>query len=161
SNARTPQQNGVAEKERTGPLLRLQGPCLQIHFYLTLFGLKELVLLVTKPHNKTPYELLTGKGPTWLFDLDYLTDFMNYHPVSSDNQANHAGQEEANQNAGTAKIIDAGDSDKEDESAQDYFVLPIWPSYSSTNTPAVTTDDKRAGPSEEEQVFMDDLERLK
>ncbi|GJY02801.1 hypothetical protein Tco_0360953, partial [Tanacetum coccineum] len=38
---------------------------------------------------------------------------------------------------------------------------PIWPSYSSTNTLAVTTDDKRAGPREEEQVFMYDLERLK
>ncbi|GJU93136.1 putative ribonuclease H-like domain-containing protein [Tanacetum coccineum] len=49
SNVRTPQQNGVAERknrERTGPLLRLLGPCLQIHFYLTLFGLKQLVLLV-------------------------------------------------------------------------------------------------------------------
>ncbi|GJX26840.1 ribonuclease H-like domain-containing protein [Tanacetum coccineum] len=69
---------------------------------------------------------VAGKGPTWLFDLDYLTDSMNYHPVSSENQANlHAGQQEANQNA------------------------------------AVTTDDKRAGPREEEQVFMDDLERLK
>ncbi|GJS79357.1 putative ribonuclease H-like domain-containing protein [Tanacetum coccineum] len=104
-------------------------------------------VLVTKPHNKTPYELLTGKGPTWLFDLDYLTDSMNYHPVSSENQANiHAGQQEANQNAGTEEIIDAGDSDKEDESAQDCFVLPIWPSYSSTITPALTTDDKREGP---------------
>ncbi|GKA05157.1 retrovirus-related pol polyprotein from transposon TNT 1-94 [Tanacetum coccineum] len=61
----------------------------------------------------------------------------------------------------TKEIIDVGDSDKEDDSAQDCFVLPIWPSYSSTNTPAVTTDDKRAGPREEEQVFMDDLERLK
>ncbi|GJU59052.1 retrovirus-related pol polyprotein from transposon TNT 1-94 [Tanacetum coccineum] len=58
-------------------------------------------------------------------------------------------------------LIEAGDSDKEDESAQDCFVLPIWPSYSSTNTPALTTDDKREGPREEEQVFMDDLERLK
>ncbi|GJR12477.1 putative ribonuclease H-like domain-containing protein [Tanacetum coccineum] len=48
-----------------------------------------------------------------------------------------------------------------DESAQDCFVLPIWPSYSSTITPALTTDDKREGPREEEQVFMDDLERLK
>ncbi|GJW88032.1 putative ribonuclease H-like domain-containing protein [Tanacetum coccineum] len=83
-------------------------------------------------------------------------------PVSSENQANlHAGQQEANQNAGTEETIDVGDSDKEDDSTQDCFVLPIWPSYSSTNTPAVTTDDKRAGPSEEEQVFMDDLERLK
>ncbi|GKD11295.1 hypothetical protein Tco_1190980, partial [Tanacetum coccineum] len=70
-------------------------------------------------------------------------------------------QQEANQNAGTEEVIDVADSDKEDDSAQDYFVLPIWPSYSSTNTPAVTTDDKRAGPREEEQFFMDDIERLK
>ncbi|GJZ75968.1 putative ribonuclease H-like domain-containing protein [Tanacetum coccineum] len=45
SNARTPQQNGVAErKNRT--LIEAARPCLQIHFYLTLFGLKQLVLLV-------------------------------------------------------------------------------------------------------------------
>ncbi|GJW58440.1 hypothetical protein Tco_0105171 [Tanacetum coccineum] len=105
---------------------------------------------------------VAGKGPTWLFDLDYLTDSMNYHPVSSENQANlHAGQQEANQNAGTEEIIDSGDSEKENESAQDCFVLPIWPSYSSPITPALTTDDKREGPREEEQVFMDELERLK
>ncbi|GJX57120.1 putative ribonuclease H-like domain-containing protein [Tanacetum coccineum] len=105
---------------------------------------------------------VAGKGPTWLFDLDYLTDSMNYHPVRSENQANlHAGQQEANQNAGTEDIIDAGDSEKEDESAQDCFVLPIWPSYSSTITPDLKTDEKREGPREEEQVFLDELERLK
>ncbi|GKD11612.1 hypothetical protein Tco_1196019, partial [Tanacetum coccineum] len=105
---------------------------------------------------------VAGKGPTWLFDLDYLTDSMNYHPVSSENQANlHACQQEANQNAGTEEIINSGVSEKENESAQDYFVLPIWPSYSSPITPALTTDDKREGPREEEQVFIDELERLK
>ncbi|GJV30077.1 hypothetical protein Tco_1386525 [Tanacetum coccineum] len=99
-----------------------------------------------------------GKGPTWLFDLDYLTDSMNYHPVRSENQANiHAGQQEANHNAGTEDIIDAG----EDESAQDCFVLPIWSSYSSTITPDLKTDEKREGPREEEQAFLDELERLK
>ncbi|GJW27087.1 uncharacterized mitochondrial protein-like protein [Tanacetum coccineum] len=67
---------------------------------------------------------VTGKGPTWLFDLDYLTDSMNYHPVSSENQANlHAGQQEANQNAGTTEIIKAGDSNKEDDSAQDFSTV--------------------------------------
>ncbi|GJS63344.1 putative ribonuclease H-like domain-containing protein [Tanacetum coccineum] len=104
----------------------------------------------------------------------YLAEFQDFNggPVAfggskgyitgKENQTNHhAGQKEANQNAGTEEIIDVGDSDKEDESAQDCFVLPIWPSYSSTNTPALTTDDKREGPREEEQVFMDDLERLK
>ncbi|GJY12787.1 ribonuclease H-like domain-containing protein [Tanacetum coccineum] len=105
---------------------------------------------------------VAGKGPSWLFNLEYLTDSMNYHPVRSENQANlHAGQQEANQNAGTEDIIDAGDSEKEDESAQDCFVLPIWPSYSSTMTSVPKTDDKREGPREEEQVFIDELERLK
>ncbi|GJV92356.1 ribonuclease H-like domain-containing protein [Tanacetum coccineum] len=65
---------------------------------------------------------VAGKGPTWLFDLDYLTDSMNYQPVRLENQANkHAGPQEANHNAGTEDIIDAGDSEKEDESAQDCF----------------------------------------
>ncbi|GKG54934.1 hypothetical protein Tco_0562921, partial [Tanacetum coccineum] len=41
------------------------------------------------------------------------------------------------------RLLMQRDSDKEDESAQDCFVLPIWPSYSSTNTSALTTDDKR------------------
>ncbi|GJU28820.1 hypothetical protein Tco_1172409, partial [Tanacetum coccineum] len=50
---------------------------------------------------------------------------------------------------------------KEDESAQDCLVLPMWSSYSSTITPDLKTDEKREGPREEEQVFLDDLERLK
>ncbi|GJU54051.1 putative ribonuclease H-like domain-containing protein [Tanacetum coccineum] len=62
--------------------------------------------LVTKPQNKTPYELLIGKfdrksdkgyllgysttrtGPNWMFDLDFLTNSMNYIPVSVKNQVN-------------------------------------------------------------------------
>ncbi|GJR10731.1 putative ribonuclease H-like domain-containing protein [Tanacetum coccineum] len=50
--------------------------------------------------RETAVKSSAGKGPTWLFDLDYLTDSMNYHPIRSENQANHhAGQQEANQNA--------------------------------------------------------------
>ncbi|GJV99870.1 ribonuclease H-like domain-containing protein [Tanacetum coccineum] len=76
---------------------------------------------------------VAGKGPTWLFDLDYLTDSMNYQPVRSENQANkHAGLKEANHSVGTEDNIDAGNSEIEAESAQDYFVLPIWSSYTST-----------------------------
>ncbi|GKF05773.1 retrovirus-related pol polyprotein from transposon TNT 1-94, partial [Tanacetum coccineum] len=242
SNARTPQQNGVAErKNRTlieAARTMLADSFLPNTFWAEVVSTACYVLnrvLVTKPHNKTPYELLTGKipiisyirpfgchvtilntidhlgkfagksdegflvgyslqskafrvynletkrveenlhinflenkpniagkGPTWLFDLDYLTDSMNYHPIRSENQANqHAGQQEANQNAGTEDIIDAGDSETEDESAQDCFVLPIWPSYSATITPELKTAKKRDVPREEDQVFMDELERLK
>ncbi|GKF43308.1 hypothetical protein Tco_0129860 [Tanacetum coccineum] len=99
---------------------------------------------------------------------------MNYQPIRSDNQANkHAGPQEANHNAGTKDNINAGDSEKEDESAQDYFVLPIWSSYSSTvkrstekdadeapnKHPNLKTDDKPV--DKEDQVFLDALERLK
>ncbi|GKF86050.1 hypothetical protein Tco_0253877, partial [Tanacetum coccineum] len=69
--------------------------------------------------------------------------------------------------------MNAGDSKKEDESAQDYFVLPIWSSYSSTikrstakdtgeasnKHPDLKTDEKQV--DKEDQVFLNDLERLK
>ncbi|GJX64972.1 putative ribonuclease H-like domain-containing protein [Tanacetum coccineum] len=242
SNARTPQQNRVAErKNRT--LIEAARTMLADSFLPNTFWAEAVStacyvlnrVLVTKPHNKTPYELLTGKipiisyirpfgchvtilntidhlgkfagksdegflvgyslqskafrvynletkrveenlyitflenkpnvagkGPTWLFYLDYLTDSMNYQPVRSENQANnHAGQQKANHNAGTEDIVDAGDSEKEDESTQDCFVMSIWSFYSLTITPELKTDEKREGPREEEQVFLDELERLK
>ncbi|GJV96737.1 ribonuclease H-like domain-containing protein [Tanacetum coccineum] len=112
SNARTLQQNGVAERKNMTLKLAARTR-LQILLPNT-FGLKQ-------------------KGPTWLFDLDYLTDSMNYQPVRSENQANkHAGPKEANHSVGTEDNIDAGNSEIEAESAQDYFVLPIWSSYTST-----------------------------
>nr|GEU96705.1 hypothetical protein [Tanacetum cinerariifolium] len=44
SNARTPQQNGVAERKN-----------------MTLIEAAKTMVLLTKPQNKTPYEILTGK----------------------------------------------------------------------------------------------------
>ncbi|GKA22452.1 ribonuclease H-like domain-containing protein [Tanacetum coccineum] len=73
----------------------------------------------------------------------------------------------------TEDIIDAGDSEKEDESAQDYFVLPIWSSYSSTAKRSIAKDAGDAPNKhpnlktngkpvdKEDQVFLDELERLK
>ncbi|GJZ90457.1 ribonuclease H-like domain-containing protein, partial [Tanacetum coccineum] len=168
SNARTPQQNGVAErKNRT--LIEAARTMLADSFLPNTFWAEAVStacyvlnrVLVTKPHNKTPYELLTGKGPNWLFDLDYLTDSMNYLSVSSENQANiHAGQQETNQNEGSKDKIVAGDSDKEDESAQDCLEVPFWHSYTSTNTSSSKSEIKGGSPREEEQVFLDDLARL-
>ncbi|GJX74316.1 retrovirus-related pol polyprotein from transposon TNT 1-94, partial [Tanacetum coccineum] len=107
------------------------------------------------------------KGPTGLCDLDYLTDSMNYQLVRSENQANkHTGPQEANQNAGTEENIDAGDSPIEAESAQDYFVLPIWSSYTSTVKSSKAGEEPTKHPDfkqvdKEDQVFLDELERLK
>ncbi|GJX01443.1 hypothetical protein Tco_0185356 [Tanacetum coccineum] len=94
----------------------------------------------------------------------YLSDYEDYNggfvAFGSDPKG---GQQEANQNAGTEDIIDAGDSKIEDESAQDCFVLPIWPSYSSTITPDLKTDEKRDANEEAEALrkkFEQETEHL-
>ncbi|GJZ89803.1 hypothetical protein Tco_0661730, partial [Tanacetum coccineum] len=62
------------------------------------------------------YKTGKGKGPTWLFDLDYLTDSMNYQTVRSENQANkYAGPQEANQNADELKRLKRQEKDANDE----------------------------------------------
>ncbi|GJQ91280.1 retrovirus-related pol polyprotein from transposon TNT 1-94 [Tanacetum coccineum] len=49
----------------------------------------------------------------------------------------------------TKDKIDAGDSEKEDESDQDCFELPIWHSYSSTNSSASKSEVKEEDKGEE------------
>ncbi|GKF78488.1 hypothetical protein Tco_0234056, partial [Tanacetum coccineum] len=138
-------------RERTGPLLRQQGPCLQIHFYLTLFGLKQLVLLAIyiRPFGchvtilNTIYHLgkfarKSDEGFLVGYSLQSKA-FRVYNLVtkrvdSEENQANlHAGQQESKQNSGTKDKINSGNSQIEDETDQDCFEQSIWHSYSSTN----------------------------
>ncbi|GJX26097.1 putative ribonuclease H-like domain-containing protein [Tanacetum coccineum] len=71
SVARTPQQNGVAErKNRTlikAARTMLTDSLLPIPFWVEAVNTACYVLnrvLVTKPQNKTPYELLIGKSPS-------------------------------------------------------------------------------------------------
>ncbi|GJW84955.1 putative ribonuclease H-like domain-containing protein [Tanacetum coccineum] len=60
-----------------------------------------------------------GVGYRWMFDIDYLTDSMNYIPVSLENQANpHAGAFEVTNNAGTLHSPTPNVSEKEDEAAE-------------------------------------------
>ncbi|GJY93764.1 putative ribonuclease H-like domain-containing protein [Tanacetum coccineum] len=96
------------------------------------------------------------KGPNWLFDLDYLTDSMNYQPVTVENQANKTiGPKEANNSAGTQVSIDAGDFEKDSRPAKEHFVLPFWPSYTSTDK---SSEAKNGGekPNEDTKKEADD-----
>ncbi|GJT76883.1 putative ribonuclease H-like domain-containing protein [Tanacetum coccineum] len=147
SIARTPQENGVAERRNLDNSNRVS---------------------VVKPHNKTPYELFRGRtpalsfmrpfgchvtilntldylgkfdgksdegfffadthmndkpiiagdGPKWLFDIDVLTKSMNYVPVVAGTNSNDF--------AGTEESIGAGHSSKETGSSQDYILMPLW-----------------------------------
>nr|GEZ04805.1 ribonuclease H-like domain-containing protein [Tanacetum cinerariifolium] len=95
SVARTTQQNGVVERKNMTQIEAAR--TMLADLLLLILFLAEAVntacylqnrVLVTKPHNKTPYELLLGSGPKWLFDIDTLTQSMNYQPVVAGNQPN-------------------------------------------------------------------------
>nr|GFA67775.1 hypothetical protein [Tanacetum cinerariifolium] len=77
-----------------------------------------------------------GSGPTWLFDIDTLTQSMNYQPVVTGNQPNS--------NAGIQENFTAGTGGKEAESVQQYVLLPLWSSGSKypQNTDAAAFDVK-------------------
>ncbi|GKE79421.1 hypothetical protein Tco_1545541 [Tanacetum coccineum] len=65
-----------------------------------------------------------GVGYRWMFDIDYLTDSMNYIPVSLENQANpHAGASEVTNSAGTSQTPNSNASEEKDEDAE-LIVVP-------------------------------------
>ncbi|GJW27340.1 putative ribonuclease H-like domain-containing protein, partial [Tanacetum coccineum] len=205
SVARTPQQNGVAErKNRT--LIEAARTMLADSLLPTKFWAEAVstacyvqnMVLVTKPHNKTPYELLHGRppsisfmrpfgcpvtilntldplgkfdgkadegffvgysinskafrvfntrtrkveenlhitflenkpnvagsGPDWLFDIDLLTNSMNYEPVTAGNQTN--------KNAGIKDNVDAVPT-------QQYILLPLLYDSPQSSKDAVADD---------------------
>ncbi|GKA01683.1 putative ribonuclease H-like domain-containing protein [Tanacetum coccineum] len=178
SVARTPQQNGVAERKNRTLIettrTMLVDLLLPNVFWAEVVNTACYVLkrVLSKPHNKTPYELIIGRppsisfmrpfgclvtilntldplgkfdgkaeegflvghsvnskafkvfnsqtkkvkenlhvnflenkpnvagqGPNWLFDIDSLTNSMNYQPITVGNQTNkNAGPQEANGN---------------------------------------------------------------
>ncbi|GJU53911.1 ribonuclease H-like domain-containing protein [Tanacetum coccineum] len=82
-----------------------------------------------------------GVGYRWMFDIDYLTDSMNYIPVSLENQTNpHAGTSEVTNSAGTLQTPHANASEEEDED-EELIVVPtadrqVGTRKSSTNSKA-------------------------
>ncbi|GJV51486.1 putative ribonuclease H-like domain-containing protein [Tanacetum coccineum] len=205
SVARTPQQNGVAErKNRTlkeAARTMLADLLVPTTFWAEAVNIACYVqnrVLVTKPHNKTPYKLLHGRppsisfmrpfgclvtilntldplgkfdgkadegflvrysinskafrvfntrtrkveenlhitflennpnvagsGPDWLFDIDLLTNSMNYEPVTIGNQTN-----------GIASIKDNFDA----VPTQQYILLPLLSDSPWSSEDAVADD---------------------
>ncbi|GJR18884.1 retrovirus-related pol polyprotein from transposon TNT 1-94 [Tanacetum coccineum] len=83
---------------------------------------------------------VAGQGPNWLFDIDSLTNSMNYQPVSAGNQTNkNAGPQETNGNTGLKKTVDAGQTEEENVSSQQYIIFLLWSSISSSYK---SSDDK-------------------
>ncbi|GJV19739.1 ribonuclease H-like domain-containing protein [Tanacetum coccineum] len=123
SIARTPQQNDVVER-RNRTLIKAARTMLADSKLPTTFWVEEVntasyvqnMVLVVKPHNKTPYELFRGDRPKWLFDIDVLTKSMNYVLVVADTNYNDS--------VGTKESVGIGHSSKETGSSQDYILMP-------------------------------------
>nr|GEX41274.1 hypothetical protein [Tanacetum cinerariifolium] len=110
-----------------------------------------------------------GPGPNWLFDIDSLTNSMNYIPVFAGNQTDkNVGSQDTNGNAGTQDNVDTGN----EVSNQHYIVLLLWSSISSTfkSLDDKATDDKPTNDigsniveqpvNKEDQPYRDELDRL-
>nr|GEU47212.1 hypothetical protein [Tanacetum cinerariifolium] len=189
SNARTPQQNGVAERKNM-TLIEAARTILADSFVPTTFWaeavntacyvLNKQGFRVYNLENKRVEENLhvnflenkpnvAGKGHVWMFDLDYLTNYMNYEHVLVDNQANKsAGPKEANNSVGTQANDDQGSNSKEIDLHEEHFVLPIWSAYSTTVKSSRDKIDKHTDfktckkpVSQVEQIFLEELEKLK
>ncbi|GKE84076.1 putative ribonuclease H-like domain-containing protein [Tanacetum coccineum] len=128
SVARTPQQNGVAErKNRT--LIEAARTMLADSKLPTTFWAKAVntaCYVQNKFSEDTPN--IAGSGPNWLFDIDALTKSMNYEPVVAWNQSNGS--------SGTKACDDAGKARMETIPGKDYILLPLLaqdPSFSSSS----------------------------
>ncbi|GKD82291.1 putative ribonuclease H-like domain-containing protein, partial [Tanacetum coccineum] len=114
SVARTPQQNGVAEKKNR-TLIEVARTMLADSKLPTTFwaeavntACKTSALSFIRPFGCPVTILKTidhlGGGPNWLFDIDALTNSMNYKPVVARNQSNGNAGTKACDDAGKARI---------------------------------------------------------
>ncbi|GJX11109.1 putative ribonuclease H-like domain-containing protein [Tanacetum coccineum] len=81
---------------------------------------------------------VVGNGPEWLFDIDTLTNTMNYQPVSAGNRTNG--------NAGLETNSDAGQAEKEKVPDQEYILLPLL--HISSNVPS-SSEEAESSPKDD------------
>ncbi|GJU22074.1 putative ribonuclease H-like domain-containing protein [Tanacetum coccineum] len=144
SIARTPQQNGVAErKNRTlieAARTMLADSLLPIQFWAEAVNTACYVLnrvLVTKPQMKTPYEILMGRSP----NISFMRPFGCSLTIL--NTLDHLGD----------KVSTLGDVDDLDD--QQFIVHTAQPMHSEERTAA-----KEVPLSSKEQAIHDELMKL-
>ncbi|GJU85501.1 putative ribonuclease H-like domain-containing protein [Tanacetum coccineum] len=192
SNAITPQQNRVVERKNMTLIEGVKTPYelitgkIPIISYIRPFGC-HVTILNTIDHlgkfeEKFDEGFLVGYSLNSkafkVYNLETKRVEENLHINFLENKPNVAGKgpnwsKEANHSASTQDNIDAGNSEMEAEPAQEYFVLPLWSSYTSTvkSSEAKNGDEKPNGDTspktneepkdQEDQAFLEELERLK
>ncbi|GKC25367.1 hypothetical protein Tco_1027517 [Tanacetum coccineum] len=90
--------------------------------------------------------MIEGNGPKWLFDIDSLTQSINYIPVVAGTISNEF--------AGTHEELNAGTSTQKEEISQDYIVMPIWKDVSYFDSPSkdVGNGEPKSASDDQKQV---------
>ncbi|GJW28059.1 putative ribonuclease H-like domain-containing protein [Tanacetum coccineum] len=90
--------------------------------------------------------MIEGNGPKWLFDIDSLTQSMNYVPVAAGTISNES--------AGTQGELNAGTSTQKEEISQDCIVMPIWKDASYFDSPSkdVGNGEPKSAADDQKQV---------
>ncbi|GKF54381.1 hypothetical protein Tco_0161291, partial [Tanacetum coccineum] len=87
--------------------------------------LRELTIFNTPQKGIFDEASYDEEGYRWMFDIDYLTDSMNYILVSLENQTNpHAGTSEVTNSAETLPTPNVNASEEED-AAEELIVVPV------------------------------------
>ncbi|GJZ05622.1 retrovirus-related pol polyprotein from transposon TNT 1-94 [Tanacetum coccineum] len=127
SVARTPQQNGVAErKNRTlieAARTMLADSKLPTTFWAEAVSTACYVqnrVLIVKPHNKTPYELFRGFKPA----IGFMKPFGCH--VTILNTLDNLGKFDGKSDEGIQGVSKASTSSQQDQDNQDCIVMPIW-----------------------------------
>nr|GFB61068.1 retrovirus-related Pol polyprotein from transposon TNT 1-94 [Tanacetum cinerariifolium] len=162
---RTPQQNGVV-KRKNRTLIEVARTMLSDSLLPTTFWAEAVNtacyvqnrVLVTKPHNKTPYELLISRSP----DLEFMRPFGC--PVTILNTLDHLGKindnadkgflvgysinifvgNQSNGDVGIQTEIHAGQASQEKAAVHEYILLPFIPSNPPLSS-SIQSSDVNAG----------------
>ncbi|GJW85485.1 putative ribonuclease H-like domain-containing protein [Tanacetum coccineum] len=172
--ARTPQQNGVAERRNR-----------------TLIELARTMVIIVKPHNKTPYELFRGRTPALSFmrpfrcyvsilnTLDHLGKFdgksvdgffVGYSLTSKAFRVYNIRTRRVEENLhirfledkhtvlgdGSEVSIGEGSTSKETDINQDYIVMPLWKDSSLFDSPSMNVSHDEPEPSSDAEKKDDE-----
>nr|GEV28835.1 ribonuclease H-like domain, reverse transcriptase, RNA-dependent DNA polymerase [Tanacetum cinerariifolium] len=150
SNARTPQQNGVA-KRKNRTLIEAARTMLADSFLSTIFWTEAVAtscyvlnrVLVTKPHAKTPYELLTRDKPF----ISYLKPFGCHVTILNTSESLGKFDKKSDEGTGQAWMFDI-----------DYLIDSLnYSRVSRTNLTAGSPSEKPANVgSQEDDSDLDD-----
>ncbi|GKB18087.1 retrovirus-related pol polyprotein from transposon TNT 1-94 [Tanacetum coccineum] len=160
SVARTPQQNGIAERwNRTlieAARTMLADSKLPTTFWAEAVSTACYVhnrVLVVKPHNKTSYELFRVFKPALSFMKPFGCHVTIFNTLDSLGKFNGKSDEGTiiNESAGTQGELNAGTSE---EISQDCIVMPIWKdtSYFDSLSKDVNDGEPKSAADDQKQV---------